>query len=175
MAYIKKGGWGGAGRGQGRKRLLNFFARMWIGAECENRWDELARSRAFEREFARRRRQASRSWRFKIEQKAETDPILRLQELQEKLASISAAKRLAQRQAINELVCEIRSLKVDMGGRYISAPIIRPKRSDRCRVLVDVAAIATTRFGVPVSPSMVDRCWKEYRRKSLGPRQAELT
>jgi hypothetical protein len=164
MAYIKKGAWGGAGRGQGRKRLLNFFARMWIGAECENRWDELAHSRAFEREFARRRRQASRSWRFKVEQKPETDPSLRLQELREKLASIPVAKRLTQRHAVNELVCEIRSLKVAMGGRYISAPIIRPKRSYRRRVLVDVAAVATARYGVPVSPSMVDRCWKEYRR-----------
>ena len=137
---------------------------MWIGAECENRWDELAHSRAFEREFARRRREASRSWRFKVEQKPETDPSLETSGAAREASKYPCRKTPHFLHAINELVCEICSLKVAMGGRYISAPIIRPKRSYRRRVLVDVAAVATARYGVPVSPSMVDRCWKEYRR-----------
>jgi hypothetical protein len=169
VAYTKKGGWGGAGRGQGRKRLLGFNARMWIGAECETRWDDLARSRAIERSFASRRRQASRSSRFIIEQKPGTDPVLRLQELYDQLATIPIAKRRTRRAEINVLICEIRDLKVAMGGRFISAPLKRPKGSDRHRVLIDVAAVATTRYRVPVLPSVADRCWKEYRRKLLRP------
>jgi hypothetical protein len=172
MAYIKKGGWGGLRCGQGRTPLLNASARVWVGAECENRWDELTRFNAFKRTFAERRRRASRSWRFSIEQTPGTNPIQRIQELQERLAKIPVAKRPSRRQEINELICEIRSLKVAMGGRFISAPLIRPMGSRR-RVLMDVAAVASARYGVRVLPSMVDRCWKEYRRKIL--RSANLS
>ena len=169
VAYIKKGGWGGGGRGQGRKRLLDPYARVWIGAECENRWDELARCNALKRAFAGRRRRALRSWRFSIEQKPGTNPILRLHELHEKLAKIPVAQRPSRRQEINELICEIRSLKIAMGGRFISAPLTRPKGPDRRRILKDVAAVASARYGVQVLPSMVVTCWKEYRREILRP------
>jgi len=37
-----------------RKRQLEVGKRIWIGTECENRWNELGRAQALEREYAER-------------------------------------------------------------------------------------------------------------------------
>lgn len=164
---------GGKRIGAGRKPVLDVYARIWIGTECQNRMDETARYNAHSRLIARRKRRALGSRRFRMEQVPGTNPILKLYELYAELAKVQP-KRFTRRQEVNSLVCQIRRLKVSMRGPRttsflcaISAPVVRPRNRDRFRILEEVAAMASQRYGVTVLPSMVDLCWKEFRREIL--------
>ena len=151
--------------------LLHPYAIVWIGTECE------ALENRFARRLAHRKAYAAAEKRVKQYVPYLVSVIKSLHEKHTELAQIPLhqRKKKARPEHVIELIEDARSLTKALGkGRergfrgLISAPVVRPK-GVRKRVLNRVAAKASRRYGIAIRPSMVDWCWKSYRKRFLQP------
>jgi hypothetical protein len=143
-----------------RKRQLEVGKRIWVGTECENRWDDPGRAQA---EYAKRNKIAAGRG---VVGSASS----KLDILYDELAKAPRFGPLH-----NQLISDIRTVKDQMRPRrskglrdLVRALISRPGSDDRKRVLAEVAAAASAKFGESITPRMADKCWKEYQRKILA-------
>jgi hypothetical protein len=129
--------------------------------------NERAHSNALKREYGKRTRRAIKAGQLK----PGASSVVELNKLRWQR---DVARRGGRPQ--DQLLAEIHSLKAacrDPQHRgfsdSVSATIVRPKNGDRVRILKEVAAAASKKFGRVITPHMVDACWKEYRREILRP------
>ena len=163
----RRSGHGGQRAGAGRKALLGFEERILIATAFEQQATEAAKAKA------------------DAQLRAADPSIEEIEDLHRRIQDVPVEDRQKRAQkktplgegnsTLDDLVGDLR-LWVEgegsrKGGRLIPAP--RRIYAQRKAVLEAVAAEATERFGLPISPRFVEGCVEEYRR--FFPRQKSKT
>ena len=151
-------GHGGARDGAGRRAKLNEDERSWIGAYYQKCWRKLIRGLA-------RLRQRSDAIKSAIRTQGDggNDALSHLHDAQRNLRKLSVQDRRR-----GGWVRNLRGQAEDWieatGGRYVSyAPYTKRPKGFRLALIRTVALKASKRFGVKVSPRMVERSMKRGR------------
>jgi len=133
-----KGQHGGAGRGQGRHKVLDFFGdRINVGAEFDRRWREAQEVEA---------RQKHEDIRKNVDVEQEIDD---LQKARRKTTFPFCAFHISNR--------------LDNIGRRLSLPLKRPKGETE-RITEEVIEWFKKKHGAVITANQVDECVIEYRR-----------
>ncbi len=145
---------GGAGRKQGRKRVLAFDQMILVGAACEKLWHQLMTRKALAEYFNQPHVRDIR------QEQARTELI----PLRVRRHSRASIRDVSER--IDEILDDARpvvSQPTTSFKRVWSIPLKRPKGK---RELVKRVVIRWYRCtqGIVISPRRVQDCWEEYRR-----------
>ncbi|QHO76803.1 hypothetical protein ACH79_33405 [Bradyrhizobium sp. CCBAU 051011] len=139
---------GGAGRGQGRKPVLEDARALLVGEHCENLWLAEAEDQAIERHNA-----TPEGRMIAAEQeRAQMIPVLLRRRSREALDDIH--------ESINEI---IDPENPEQARRGMSLPTQRPYGAKKV-ILEKAAAWCEGTFGIAITPNKADECWDHYRR-----------
>lgn len=146
---------GGSRVGAGRKLLLTAIQRMEIGANCEKEWKELYIA-------------AEEKARAELPQASGIDDLIR--EINE--IPVGERKSAETQLQVEDHAKDLQYL-LDHQARLISPelegsrilPRVQPKRPYGAKkaVIASAATHFTAAFGVEVKPSIVKKCWDEWR------------
>ena len=148
---------GGKRVGAGRKpgSSLDFDQRVWIGAECRDRYQRLAL--AFRNERIEELSRKYEAMRF-VEEKQAFLQSLPIKERKQR----THCGRDDALEDIRAMLDELPdSVWQNPGGRLLHLQPFRPYRH-RNAVMEEVAAVATEKYGQPVSHRMVRTCWEWF-------------
>lgn len=160
----KKSTHGGKRSGAGAPRVVDYLERIAIGAEVENRLNDVAQSEAIERIKQKRLKLAIKSQNVG---QADAEKLLsRIEEIHAELVMLGPPKRrretkLADRDE-SERIGDVRENIAATGGAFFSEPLMRPKGS-RGKIIARVAEWASQKYALSIKPSFVEDCLKEYR------------
>lgn len=149
-------GHGGKRRGAGRKTILSWEEQTWIGASCENRWNDAGRAEA------RRRIHDADDTFEKLQHHYELIRNIPVSERRKRLQDPTPIGDEDSDHRLDEHILDLRSVIEDRGSQIVTYPPVKAY-GHRQRIIEEVAAEATRRYGRPILPSKVDECWKGYR------------
>lgn len=160
----KKTTHGGKRAGAGAPRLVDYFERIAIGAEVENKLNEVAHSEATQRIKKKRLNFAIKSQ--KVGRADAVKLLSRIEEIHAELVMLGPSERqretkLAVRDE-SERIGDVRENIAATGGAFFSEPLMRPKGS-RGKIIAQVAEWASKNYARKIKPSFVEDCLKEYR------------
>jgi hypothetical protein len=151
-------GHGGARDGAGRKPGLNADQQLWVGAYYQNCWVKFIRGLA-----RRRQRSDAKKRAIATQGPAGKDALSHLHSAHRGLRKLSVQDR-RRGGWVSPLREQAESWIEALGGRYVSyAPYVKRPKSLRRALMRHVALKASRRFGVNVSPQMVERSIKQFR------------
>jgi hypothetical protein len=139
---------GGAGRGQGRKPVLDDLQALMVGEHCENLWSSEAENQAIERYKA-------------------TPEGRMIADEQERSQLIPVRVRRHSRGAIEDIHDSINDIinpeNPEEARRGLSLPTQRPYGAKKA-ILEKAAVWCELMFGKTITPNFADECWDRYRR-----------